>query len=149
MKTLNRREAGFTLIELLIVVVMIAILGAIAYPQYRDYVVRSNRAVAKNLLTQVADRQEQFFTDRKTYAADMTDLGYPGAVSFVVDRASRTAAADGGEAIYTITLSDATANTYTLTATPRNGQVEDAECASMILNQRGQRSSTPAGGDCW
>ena len=149
MKYLRRQEAGFTLIELMIVVVMIAILSAIAFPQYRDYVVRSNRSVAKNLLVQVADRQEQFFTDRKTYAADLTDLGYPAAANFVVDRASMMAAADPGDAIYTITLTNATATTYTLTATPLNGQVEDAECASMVLNQAGQRTSLPAGGDCW
>jgi type IV pilus assembly protein PilE len=149
MKTLNRREAGFTLIELLIVVVMIAILAAIAFPQYRDYVVRSNRAVAKSMLHQVADRQEQFFTDRKTYAADMTDLGYPAAANFVVDRASNTAAADGGDAIYSIALSNATATTFTLTATPLNGQTEDDECATMTLDQASQRGSTPAGGECW
>lgn len=148
MKTLKRREAGVTLIELLIVVVMIAILGAIAFPQYRDYVIRSNRAVAKSMLLQVADRQEQFFTDRKTYAADMTDLGYP-ADPFVVDRAARTAPADGGDAIYQIALSDEGATTFTLTATSLNGQTDDDECVTMTLNQAGQRASTPAGGDCW
>ncbi|MEJ2515381.1 MAG: type IV pilin protein [Gammaproteobacteria bacterium] len=148
MNKFRRSSAGFTLIELLIVVVMIAILAAIAFPQYRDYVVRSNRAVAKSMLVQVADRQEQFFTDRKTYADDMTDLGYPGASSFVVDRAGRPAAADAGGALYTITLSDETATTYTLTATPLNGQTEDTQCATIVLNQAGQRTSTP-GGDCW
>jgi type IV pilus assembly protein PilE len=148
MKTLNRREAGFTLIELLIVVVLLAILGALAFPQYRDYVLRSNRSVAKSMLLQVADRQEQFFTDRKTYAADMTALGYP-ADPFVVDRAARSAAADGGGAIYQIALSNATATTFTLTATPLNGQTDDDECVTMTFNQAGQRGSTPAGGDCW
>lgn len=144
-----RRQAGFTLMELMIVVVVVAILAALAFPQYRDYVVRSNRSVAKSLLLQVADRQEQHFTDRKAYATDMTDLGYPGANNFVVDRASNTAAADGGNAIYRISLSNATATTFTLTATPLNGQAEDANCTTMVLNQAGQRTSTPAGGACW
>ena len=149
MNTLNRRDAGFTLIELLIVVVVIAILSAIAYPQYRDYVIRSNRAVAKSMLLQVADRQEQFFTDRKTYADDMTDLGYPAATTFTVDRAARSAPGVTGDSLYRITLSDATATTYTLTATPLNGQAQDTECATMVLNQAAQRTSTPDGGDCW
>ena len=142
------RTSGFTLIELLIVVVLVAILGAVALPQYRDYVIRSNRAVAKSLLLQIADRQEQFFADRKTYASDMTDLGYPGANSFTVDRGSRTAAAASGDSIYEIALSDASATTFTLTATPLNGQADDAACASMTLDEVSQRTSSPSA-DCW
>ena len=149
MKERPTRQAGFTLIELMIVIIVVAILAAFAFPQYRDYVIRSNRAVAKSLLLQVADRQEQFFTDRKTYADDMTDLGYPAAANFTVDRAARSAAGASGDSIYRITLTNAGATTYTLTATPLNGQLDDAECATMVLNQAGQRTSTPDGGDCW
>jgi len=149
MKYGSMRQAGFTLIELMIVVILLGILAAFAFPQYRDYVIRSNRAVAKSMLLQVADRQEQFFTDRKTFADDMTDLGYPGATTFTVDRAVRSAAGASGGSIYRITLSNATATTYTLTATPLNGQTDDTECATMALNQAGQRTSTPAGGNCW
>lgn len=149
MNQAKHRQAGFTLIELMIVVIIAAILAAFAYPQYRDYVVRSNRAVAKSMLLQVADRQEQFFTDRKQYAADMTDLGYPAAAAFAVDRASDATAAVEADSLYQIALTDATATTFTLTATPVNSQAEDAQCATMVLDQSGQRTSTPAGGNCW
>jgi len=43
-RTNNR---GFTLIEVMIVVVVIGVLSAIAYPSYTAYVLRSHRAEAK------------------------------------------------------------------------------------------------------
>jgi type IV pilus assembly protein PilE len=149
MKHTRAKQAGFTLIELMIVVVVVAILAAIAFPQYRDYVVRSNRAVAKSLLVQVADRQEQFFTDRKTYASDMTDLGYPDATTIYVDRSGNPSGADPGDALYSVVLSNAGATTFTLTATPLNAQADDTKCTAMAINQSGQRTSTPAGSKCW
>lgn len=145
----GRRERGFTLIELMITVVIAAILAAVAFPQYRDYVIRSNRAVAKSLLTQVADRQEQFYVSNKAYADDLADLGYPAA-SFFVDKSGEPAATDtGGDALYTIALDAQTATTFTISATPKNTQTQDTKCTKFTLNQAGQRAHTGTGTDCW
>lgn len=62
------RQTGFTLIEVMVVVVIIAILSAIAVPQYTDYVTRSKITEALAGLSDVRVRMEQFFQDNRTYA---------------------------------------------------------------------------------
>ena len=53
---LPKFQRGVTLIELLVVVAIIAIVSAIAFPSYDRYIVRTKRAIAQNVLMQVADR---------------------------------------------------------------------------------------------
>lgn len=142
------RQRGFTLIELMIVVVVAAILAALAFPQYRDYVLRSNRTVAKSLLTQIADRQEQFYVANKEYAANLSTLGYEANTLFI-DRNGNRGAADGGTAIYQVTLANPDPATFTVTAAVRNSQAQDTRCTGFTLNQAGQRTATGSATDCW
>ncbi len=60
------------------------------------------------------------------------------------------AGAGDADAVYSISLSNVAATTYTITAAPLNGQLKhDTECGSMIINQAGARSSSGGGDDCW
>ena len=59
---------GFTLIELMIVVVIIGILVAIAYPSYTKYTIQTRRSDAQIALTQAAALQEKFYSDCAHYA---------------------------------------------------------------------------------
>ena len=76
--TRARLEAGFTLIELMIVVVIIGILSAIAYPNYTQYVIDSRRATAAACLTQQAQVLERFFTTNLTYVGGDGDANAKG-----------------------------------------------------------------------
>ena len=60
-QSMKRIERGFTLIELMIVVAIIGILAAIAYPSYDEYVKRSNRTEGQALLSDASARQERYF----------------------------------------------------------------------------------------
>ena len=62
-----RSTSGFTLIELMITVAIVAILAAIAWPSYQDYVRRGVRSQGQQYLMDLAQRQEQFFIDQRAY----------------------------------------------------------------------------------
>jgi type IV pilus assembly protein PilE len=63
------REQGFTLIELMVTVAIVGILAAIAYPSYRNYVIRGQVVNATNGLSAVAANMERYFQDNRTYLA--------------------------------------------------------------------------------
>ena len=67
---LNRRRKGFTLIELLIVVAIIAILAAIAVPNFLEAQVRAKVSRAKNDMRSIATALEAYRLDYNIYPPD-------------------------------------------------------------------------------
>ncbi len=90
--------AGVTLLELMIVVTVIGMLGIIAVPSYRQYVIRSQRTEAKTALLQLQTNQERFYLTNRTYggAANLAALGFP------------TGTTENGTYTLTVTGADAT-----------------------------------------
>ena len=129
----RRPAAGFTLIELMIVVAVVGILAAIAYPSYRDQVQKTRRSEGQALLLEVAGHMERHYYDNGAYTTDLTDLGYASA--------SNVESEDGW---YQVSVNAATAGCpiatcYVMTATPQAGQAPDG---NLTLSSTGQR--TPA-----
>jgi prepilin-type N-terminal cleavage/methylation domain-containing protein len=69
-----RRSKGFTLVELMIVVAIVAILTTIAYPNYRDYVIRGQLVEATTALASLRANMERYYQDNRTY---ITSAAFP------------------------------------------------------------------------
>jgi prepilin-type N-terminal cleavage/methylation domain-containing protein len=63
------KNKGFTLIEVMIVVAIIGIISAVAYPSYLRYVTKSKRTECRTAIMQVMQQQERYFTQQNTYLA--------------------------------------------------------------------------------
>jgi len=72
----SHKARGFTLLELIVVVVIVGILAAIALPAYQDQVRRTNRSAAQQYLQELANREERYRLDARTYANSAATLGY-------------------------------------------------------------------------
>lgn len=143
------KQYGVTLLELMIVVAIVAIISAFAFPSYMQYVVNTKRTVATSALLQIADRQQQFFMDNKQFTNDLTNLGFAANPLVLADDGNDTAAGDP-DAVYSISLSNVAATTYMITAAPLHGQASrDTYCANLTLDQSGARGNSAGGGDCW
>jgi type IV pilus assembly protein PilE len=121
---------GFTLIELMITVAVVAILAAIAIPNYRQYIIRGNRSAGESVMMDIANREQQYLLANRSYA-DKTTLAANG-YTLPSDTSQNytwnvTAGLDA--------LSSAPI--FTITFTPINGQSSDV---TLTLDNQGTKT---------
>ena len=145
-----RRDArGFTLIELMVVIVIVALLAALGYPAYGTFITKARRQAARNVIYQLADRQEQFFLDNKVYAANLTTMGFAADVIGVDDDGQITTSGDA-DRTYLLDLTNTAATTYTVRAVPQLIQAtNDTDCMTLTLTHTGVRAQSGSGDNCW
>jgi len=125
---------GVTLLELMIVVVIIGILTAIAYPSYRQFVERAKRTEARALLLQIAVDQERFYLQNNTFGT-MAQLQYDDPQ--ITDSEA-----------YSVTITANNPSNFSVTATYQLGGEEADKCLTFTLDGRGTKTSGPYT-DCW
>ncbi|MGP5231117.1 MULTISPECIES: type IV pilin protein [Psychrobacter] len=140
----KRSLQGFTLIELMIVVAIIGVLAAIAYPSYQSYVIKTKRVDMMTEMQQIASRIEANKITYRRYDRIPLNEIYSNSVT-----GTATTFPNSGEALYTIsieTLDNATppnatagllGGNWLLTAEPISGlQINDG---NLTLNFEGEK----------
>ena len=136
-----KRSVGFSLIELMIVVAIIGVLSAIAYPAYTDSANKSRRADAITTLLDMQLQQEKHRSINSSYTTTLGDIGYGGGVS-----------PDG---YYDLAIDNdaakTNANGFEMTATAKNdaAQSGDASCQTFTLTQAGPDIGDATKRTCW
>ena len=133
---MRRFMHGITLMELMIVVVIVGILTAVAFPNYRNYVTRAKRSEAKAAMLKCAVNQEKFYLQNSRFSDDLTELGF--AAPFKT-----------GSDTYVIGLSNVDRNVdFTCTTTYQPADSEAGKCKVISINNNGDKTSSPYT-DCW
>ena len=145
----NSRQRGVTLIELIVVMMIVGILAAIAIPSYRAYVIRSQRADAKDALLALATQQEKFYLQCNSYATGIAAANNCGGGNLQGAAASKNG-------WYNLAIVAANATSYTVTASAAAGgnQFQDTACRTFSVTDRGIRTAANSGAvdntaECW
>lgn len=131
------KSRGFTLLELMIIVAVIGILAAIAYPNYQNYVTRTKRA---DMMTELQNIGRQI--ESLKLAAGRGNYSNVNITSLLGDYPKR------GTALYTITVADTNKGgeavtslqmgKWTLTATPKSN-TSQAQDGALSLRYDGYK----------
>ncbi|WP_299022130.1 type IV pilin protein [uncultured Photobacterium sp.] len=133
-----KNQKGVTLIELLIVVAVIGILTAIAYPSYQKHVLKGHRSQVMADMIKIQLNLEEGYTQTGSYDNSIVT---GGTCSFCETNTNRYK--------LEIDMSGKGMETYKIIATPQTSTEQDQDsCKTLTLNAAGIGSASGSG-QCW
>ncbi len=148
---------GFTLMELMIVVAVLGILAAVAFPSYQSYIRKGKRTDGKNALIAVQLAQEKWRVNHGSYASTVagSDCGTAAATGLCLS-ANSPMSSEGG--YYSVSITSGDSVGFVVTAAAQGDQANDKQgstsCATLSLtvssdNPTGKKESSEADYNCW
>ncbi len=126
------KQTGFSLIELMMVVAIVGILGAIAYPSYKDSVTKGRRSDGQTKLVQLMNAEERYFAERGTYTATLSNFA-------PVDGGGKVDTDSGYYKISAAACGTGVATCVILTAEAQTAQAGDG---NLTYNSQGAKTPT-------
>jgi type IV pilus assembly protein PilE len=142
MTRINRWSGGFTLIELMIVVAIVGILAALAFPSYQESVRKTRRSDARSALVELSQFMEKNYTLANVY--DKDSGGSAIALPFTAAPKDRT------PKYYDLSLSVVAPQSFTLQAVPKSGTPQASDkCGTLTLTNTGVKGAALSVAECW
>jgi type IV pilus assembly protein PilE len=139
------RGLGFSLIELMIVVLIVGVLAAIAFPSYTQYMLRGKRAEGRAILMDAASKMEKHYGDCYRFGTAIATARDCDANQVDLCGTNLTASGCPSETgKYVLTLDGTSTTTqYVLNVTPVLPAMDDPECNILSVRSTGEKCFTP------
>jgi len=139
-----RPASGFSLIEVMIVVAIISVLAAIAYPSYAENVAKGRRSQVTTQMMAAQQFMERWYSENYDYSQNTAKVKVDAEFKARFEKVP----ADGTQ-YYELSLTTIAVNAYTMTATPKGPMTSD-RCGTFTLNNTGKKGVSKSDVEsCW